>query len=157
MALRKETTKQQFNEALASVLEPGERVEAAAAVRTGPSPWLAVGVGVLILYALGMRMYYLAVTNRRVIFMVPSFWSGRPRGLGHADPKGEVAVSDVRRKGVWSRATYRRPDGTALRLNFHRAWSTEMESVLRALGAGGPRHERGSGPRIPPPPQLGNH
>src|SRR5438552_19151231 len=102
-----------------------------------------------------MRIYYMAVTDRRVIFMVPSFLSGRPRGLGHADPRRAVAVSDVRRKGIWSRALYRRPDGTNLRLNFHRVWSKEMDGVLRALG-GGPKPEPGSGPMIPPPPQPAN-
>jgi hypothetical protein len=143
MALRKETTKRQFAEALASMLEPGERVDAASLTKTGPSPWLAQGlIGILMFYVLGARIYYLVVTDRRVVFMQGSFWSGRPKGLGHADARASVSVSDVRRRRIWSRLQYRRPDGTSLRLNFHRIWAREMDGVVQALTA----------PSIPPPP-----
>src|SRR6266487_850420 len=133
MALRKEPQKRKFNEAIAPILEPGEGIEAGCAVLTGPSPWLGAGVGLLILYGLGTRPYYVAVTDRRVIFMRPGLWSARQIRLGHADPRSAVSISDVRRGRIWNRFQYRRPDGTTVRVNIHRIWAPEMEGIVRAL------------------------
>src|SRR5437016_12777198 len=95
MALRKAKTTEQFREAQRAVLEPGEQVIAESLTTAGPSPWLAVGVGVVGLYLLGMRIYFMAVTDRRVLFMVGTAWTGRPKGLALADPRAGVSISHV--------------------------------------------------------------
>jgi hypothetical protein len=75
MAVRKEKVKQQFTEALAGVLEPGEHVQAGAYGPSGPNPFFAAGLfGILGMLLFGVRYYYVGVTDRRVVFMKSSFW-----------------------------------------------------------------------------------
>lgn len=136
MAFRKETIKRQFAEAQTEVLEPGEQVQAASLTTSGPSPWLIGAFGFLIMLLMGMRYYYILVTDRRVVFMKASLLSGRPKGLAFADPKSGVSVRDVKVAGVWSKLRYGRPDGKEMRLNFHRFWRDEMQAVVQALGSG---------------------
>jgi len=97
MAVRKETTRQQFTEAAAPLLEHGEQVVAGTLGRTGPSPWLSSAFGLLgfAVFALfGLRFYYLLVTDRRVLWLKASMARRpgvrRPADLGgrRRDPKG---------------------------------------------------------------------
>jgi hypothetical protein len=141
MAFRKETIKRQFGEAQAAVLEPGEQVEAASLTTSGPSPWLAGLLGIIVMLLMGMRYYYVLVTDRRVVFMKASMMSGRPKGLAFADPKGQAGITQVKVAKLWSSLRYRRPEGKEIRLNFHRIWRDEMQAVVQALGAS-----------VPPPP-----
>ena len=144
MAVRKETVKKQFAQAQAALLEPGERAIAGSYALSGPTPWLMSGVGVLIMWSLGMRSIYIAVTDRRVLFMRASFLTGRPKGLDFADPRAGSSVSDMKSARVWSHLRYHRPGGETIRLNFNRVWRDEMQSVADALAA----------PSVPPPPQA---
>lgn len=67
MAVRKETIKQQFNEALPAVLEPGEQVLGGAYGVSGPNPLWAQGLlGLVGFLIFGMRYYYVALTDRRL-------------------------------------------------------------------------------------------
>ena len=96
MAVRKETIKQQFNEALPAVLEPGERVLGGAYGVSGPNPLWAQGLlGLVGFLIFGMRYYYVALTDRRLIFMNASFSTSRPSGLAWADPRDSVTISDL--------------------------------------------------------------
>jgi hypothetical protein len=151
MAVRKETIKKQFDEAMSSVLEPGEQVAAGSYTISGPSPWLQGVLGFIGMLALGMRYYYVAVTDRRVLFMKASMWTQRPKGFAFADPKGSVAIHDVDPSALWSHFRYRRPDGKEIRLNFHRMWRDEMETVVRALGASPTQQPTTSAPPPPAP------
>jgi hypothetical protein len=135
MAFRKEKIKQQFTEAQAAALEPGEQVQAASLTTSGPSPWLAGAFGALIMLLAGMRYYYVIVTDRRVIFMKASMWTGRPKGVAWSDPRDQVQVRDVNVAKVWSRLRYRRPEGKEIRLNFHMFWKDEFKALATALGA----------------------
>jgi hypothetical protein len=138
VAVRKETVKKQFEEALPSWLEPGERLEAGVYAVSGPNPMLAQGlfglVGVLLF---GIRWYFVAVTDRRVLFVSASLLSGRPKGLAWADPRARVSLSDVDLKAtVWGRMKYSSGSRTKpLRLNVHRFWLDEGRAVASALGA----------------------
>jgi hypothetical protein len=144
MAVRKETIKQQFAEALPAVLEPGEQVQAGAYLVSGPSPmWVAGLLGLVGMLLFNVRYYYLAVTDRRVIFYAASFWSSRPKGLAWADPRGSVSMSDVVTGKLWNHLLFSRPGAEKpLRLNFHAFWREEMKGVVAAL----------SGSPLPPPP-----
>ena len=153
MAFRRENIKRQFGEAQQQYLEPGERVKAGGFTQAGPSPWLASGIGLLIMYLMGMRAYYIVVTDRRVLFLRASMLSGRPQGLAFADPRSSVSAEDVKPGKIWSKLQYRRADGKPLRLNFHRIWREEFQAVVDALRSPvEPSTAADGSPAIPPPP-----
>jgi hypothetical protein len=136
VAIRKETIRQQFADAAASELEPGERVIAGMLGSTGPSPWLSSAfglLGVVVFALLGMRPYFMTVTDRRVLLMKASMTSNRPGGLAFADERSAVQVTRIKAGKVWSVLTYQRPNGKRLTLNVHRLWRDDMEAVAEAL------------------------
>jgi hypothetical protein len=136
MAIRKETIRQQFADAVASVGEPGERVIAGMVGSTGPSPWVSSAfglLGLLVFWLLGMRHYFLAVTDRRVLLMKASMTSNRPGGLAVADDRSAVQVIRVKKGAAWSDLTYQRPDGKRLTLHVPRLWRDDMDAVAQAL------------------------
>ncbi len=135
MAVRKETIKQQFAEAMPAVLEPGEQVQAGAYCISGPNPLWSQGLLGMLSYAVfGMRYYYLAVTDRRVLFMKASLWSARPQGLAFADPRDSVTISDVHTDAkLWNWCKYTGPTKQDLRLNFHAFWRDEMRQLVQIL------------------------
>ena len=139
MAVRKETVKKQFMEALPSVLEPGEQVQASAYTISGPNPFWSQGLlGLVGMLLFGVRYYFLAVTDRRAILMKASLWTSRPKGLAYADAKSAVSISDVATDAkVWNHLMYARPGAKPLRLNFHAWWRDEMKAVVAALPGGG--------------------
>ncbi|HEX8098569.1 MAG TPA: hypothetical protein VF660_00020 [Actinomycetota bacterium] len=153
MAFRRAKIKEQFDAAIPGVLEPGERVQAGTFTQSGPSPWLAGLVGWIVMLIAGARYYYVAVTDRRVLFMKASMLTGRPNGLAWADPRGAAQVSDVNlTNAVWSKLRYRRPEGKELRLNIHRFWREDGQAVVDALTAS---VQTPGGATVPPPPQAG--
>ncbi len=136
MAIRKDTIKKQFDAALPALLEPGEQVQAQTLTQSGPTPWLMGAIGIFIMLAMGMRYYFMVVTDRRVLFMKASMWSQRPKGLAWADPRSAVALSDVDANAVlWSHLKYRKADGSEIRLNFHRLWRDELQAAVSVLSA----------------------
>jgi hypothetical protein len=156
VAIRKETVRQQFMEALPSVLEPGEQVQAGAYCVSGPSPiWIAGLLGILGMLLFGVQYYFLAITDRRAILMKGSFWTARPAGLGFADPKDSILISDIVTDAkLWSHLIYGRPGSKPFRLNFHTWWREEMKQVVAALGGPdvAPPPPPGGAPPPPPPP-----
>jgi hypothetical protein len=134
MAFRREKIKQQFDAALPAVMEPGEQIQAQTLSQSGPSPWLAGLIGWLVMLLVGARYYFIAVTDRRVLFMKASLLTGRPKGLAWADPREAVVVHDVNlNHAVWSKFRYRRPDGKDLRINIHRYWRDDGRAVAALL------------------------
>lgn len=146
MAVRKQTIQAQFAEALAPVLEPGEQVAAGVMSQTGPSPWLAGAIGIVIMLLLGARWYYVAATGSRMIVMKASMWTGRPKGgLAWADPLGSVRLSDVVTGAkVWQSFKLTRPGSSEpLRFNVSKIiWKDEYVQLVSALQSGS----------VPPPP-----
>jgi hypothetical protein len=134
MAVRKDTIKGQVREALGQVLEPGEEVVAGVHAVAGPSPLLTAGVLGLIGQFM-LTYYWVAVTDRRVLFLTLSRLSLRPEGLGRAEPRSAVEVTRYRTSAVWSVLKVRGSDGKEVRLNVHRIWREELEAVAGALGA----------------------
>ena len=156
MAVRKETIKKQFTEALPAVLEPGEQVLGGAYGVSGPNPLWAQGLfGLIGFLIFGMRYYYVALTDRRVIFMKSSFWSARPAGLAWSDPRDTVTISDLKTDAkLWNWGKFSSPTKQNLRMNFHAFWREETKAMgdLLADRIVGPRLGAGAAGEPPPPP-----
>jgi hypothetical protein len=144
VAVRKETIREQFAEAVRAHLEPGEQVLTGAWCVQGPSPlWVSGLFGLVGMVIADVRYYYLWVTDRRVIFMKGSFWTARPTGFAWSDLRSAVAVSEVTPAATWSWLRYRRPaGGKPIRLNFGRPWRDEFAQITATLS--------GSAPPAPP-------
>jgi len=115
--------------ALARVAEPGERPVAVANALVGPSPMVVH----LLLGWLGrillMKSALLWVTDRRVILIRLSNWTGKPKGAIFADPRSSVVLFRVESRAIW----LRRLDGAEYRLNYVR--KPEARWISQALGA----------------------
>ncbi len=161
MAVRKETIKKQFHDALPAVLEPGEQVLGGAYGVSGPNPLLAQGLlGLIGFLIFNMRYYYVALTDRRVIFMKASFWTSRPAGLGWSDPRDAITISDLQTDAkLWNWCKYSSPTKQNFRVNFHAFWRDETKAMgdLLADRIVGPRlgdRAAGATPPAPPPPPV---
>jgi hypothetical protein len=157
MAFKKNTIRQQFTEALGPLLEPGEQVRAGGYAVSGPSPLLTGAIGIVLMLLLGMRYYYLAVTDRRVLFMRASLFSQRPKGLAFAYPVSSVSITATTMARLWSNFRLQPPGGKPIRLNFHKIWRDEMQQVARAIESsprspGAPAGAADVPPPPPPPP-----
>jgi uncharacterized RDD family membrane protein YckC len=114
--------------ALARVVESGERPVAAANALVGPSPMLvhillgSVGRFLLLKSAL------LWITDRRVVLIRLSNWTGRPKGVIFAEPRSSVILFRAESRTLW----LRRVDGTEYRLNYVR--KTESGWIRQTLG-----------------------
>ena len=64
--------------------------------RLGAEPFVGAGpVGLAGFLIFGMRYYYVALTDRRLIFLNASFWTSRPKGFAWADPRESITTSDL--------------------------------------------------------------
>ncbi|MGZ4152901.1 MAG: hypothetical protein ACXVQ0_00290 [Actinomycetota bacterium] len=149
MAFRKATVHQQFSEAIARVLEPGERIEAGVLSQSGPTPWLMGAIGVLVMLLMGMRYYFIAVTDRRVLFFSASLLTVKPRALAWADPRGAGTISDIDADAaLWSHFKYACPgESRVTRFNVHRMWRDELRDLLTSMATP-------STTSIPAPPSM---
>ena len=99
--------------ALARVAEPGERPIAAANALVGPSPFVVH----LLLGWLGrmllLKSALLWITDRRIVLIRLSNWTGRPQGVIFAEPRSSVVLFRAESRTLW----LRRADGTEYRLN----------------------------------------
>ena len=160
MAVRRETVRKQFTEALQPLLEPGESPIAGAWGASGPSPlWLQGLFGYIGVLVAGVRYYFVWVTDRRVIFMKASMMSSRPKGVAWSDMRSAASVTDVKPAATWSSFKYHRPaGGKPIRLNFPRPWREDFAAMSSALGGGTVAPEPGAtapppSSDVPPPPQ----
>ena len=124
---KREEVKAELDRALAAELEPGERAVAASAAMIASGVW-----GPTSMYA---KWCYVGVTETRVVWLSVSRWSMRSKGLWFEDRRAEVSIEGPTPGKLWSWFTYKRPDGSTLRVNFHRFWNEEMNGVLAALGS----------------------
>lgn len=150
MAFRKEKIKEQFGAAIAPALEPGEQVRAGVFCQSGPTPWLTGAIGIWLMLLMGMRYYFIAVSDRRMLFFRGSLWTVRPKGgLEWADPLGAGQVTDVEATAkLWSHFKYQRPGvEKPIRFNVHRIWRTELQEVVGAMA-------QPPAPAIPPTPPI---
>ena len=153
MAVRKETIKQPFNGALPAVLEPGERVLGGAYGVSGPNPLWAQGLlGLAGFLIFGMRYYYVALTDRRLVFMNASFWTSRPKGLAWSDPRDRSRSATCRRTTSCGLGQDLEPDQAEPPHELPRVLASRAQGDGRPAGrpdrrpAFGPGSRRRSGP-----------
>ena len=109
-----------------------------------------------------MRYYYVALTDRRLIFMNASFWTSRPKGLAWSDPRDSITISDLQTDNkLWNWCKISSPTRQNLRMNVHAFWRPELKAMGdlladRVVGPGLAQRAAGdpdtSAPPTPPPP-----
>ena len=153
MAFRKETIKQQFTQAIGPLLEPGEQLRGGVFAQSGPTPWLTGAIGVPLMLILGMRYYFVGVTDRRVLFMRASFFGIRPKGMAWADPLGSGVVTDALTDAkLWNRFRYLKPgESKPTQINVGRWWASELREMLPLMAPLAPP-AGGTPPAVPPVP-----
>jgi hypothetical protein len=156
MAVRRDTVRKQFEDAVRPLLEPGEQPVAGAYGASGPNPlWLSGLFGLVGMIIANVRYYFVWVTDRRVLFLGASMMSGRPKGgLSWADQRSAVSVSEVTPAATWSWFKYHRPaGGKPIRLNFPRPWRDDFGAMTAALsGSAAPGGPVPPAPETPPAP-----
>jgi hypothetical protein len=137
MAVRRDTVRKQFEDAVQPMLEPGEHLVAGAWCASGPSPlWVQGLFGLVGMVIANVRYYFVWVTDRRTIFLKSSMFSSRPKGLAWADLRSAVTVEDVKPAATWSHFKYHRPaGGKPIRLNFPRPWREDFATMTSTLGS----------------------
>jgi hypothetical protein len=152
MAIRKEKIKEQFNAVIPAALEPGEQLLGGTYAQTGPSPWLQGGIGLLIMLLMGAKWYYIAVTDRRLLWFRASMWTQRPKGgPPEADARSAIQVHDVDVDNVvWSKFRVQRPAGKDVRVNVHRFWRDEVQQMIGVLVGQGAPQVQPPAPGTPP-------
>lgn len=91
----------------------------------------AVGaVVVLPMRLLGMREYFLAVTDRRVFLVGASAILDRPTGVKFAGPRSAVSIASVKRGTKWSRVAYCQSGAKPLTMRFYPTWYEDMEAIV---------------------------
>lgn len=154
MAVRRETVRKQFEDAVQPSLEAGEQLVAGAYGASGPNPlWLTGLFGLIGMLVAGVRYYFVWVTDRRVIFMGASMMTARPKGsVAWSDPRSSVSISDVTPAATWSWFRYQRPEAAKpLRMNFPRPWREDFAQMTQALSGTAPSTPSAPAPPAPPP------
>lgn len=126
MAVRKDKIKDQMQEFVSGLLEEDEAWQGGALAQTGPMPGLFGLVGMAFI-----KQYYVALTNRRVLFVRSSQFTGRPVNLEFADSRDQARLSPGADGTFWSTATYE--GSRSMRLRYHKIWREEMAIVVHAL------------------------
>jgi len=121
----KESQKDALDIRLAQELEPGEVVIAAAVGMVGSGVW-----GPTSMIA---KWCYFGVTPDRVIVLSLERWSYRVKGTWFDDARDVVSSGANQVGDPWSSFLYQRPDGTPVRVNYHRFWAEDMTKVVQAL------------------------
>jgi hypothetical protein len=112
-------------------LEAGEQIVATIGQsQTGPTPWFFLITYFIIFW---IRYWALVLTDRRVIFVKCSTWTGGPRAVDHSVPRDQVKVLEFRTGTVWSKLTLQAGPET-LKLNVPRISRDDATAFVQALG-----------------------
>ncbi len=125
-----------MDQALAQVLEPGEKVEARAYAVTMPSNWWYLLTYFVMLLA---KYWFVAVTDRRVIFIKVSKTGTSRSEFAWADPRPGMGAGELKKSLGWTKLDIFKPDGGRMTLSFDRNWRDEAAAIQEALRrSGGP-------------------
>jgi hypothetical protein len=135
MAVRKSRIQKQVLAKMSEYAPPGEQYMVCFEAITGPSPWIddLPYVRYVMLY---LRQYYFVVlTNTSVVIVRASKITNRPVELVCAEHYSTADFADMRLSPLWSKVFYRMPNsGSVTRLNVHRRWRNELDTLVRYLG-----------------------
>jgi hypothetical protein len=126
VAVRKEKIKEQMEEFVSGLLQEGEAWQGGALGQSGPMPGLFGLIGMAFI-----KQYYVALTNRRVLFVRTSQFSGKPLRLDFEDARDIARLSPGGDGTFWSLATYE--GSRSIKLRYHKFWREEMAIVMHAL------------------------
>jgi len=144
MAIRRATQKKQVIEKLQQSAPPGETFIASVHCETGPSPWLNAIFDEIpflgLIVALTRRFYFLTLTNTSVVVNSANRFTNRPGDVVAVFPRNAIPVSRVKRATVWSSLYLQFPNqDKPTRLNVHRYWRGELDSLIEAFPAPAPQ------------------
>jgi hypothetical protein len=123
---RKDKIKEAMEQFVSGLLEEGETWQGGALGQSGPMPGLFGIVGMAFI-----KQYYVALTNRRVLFVRSSQLSGRPLRLDFSDPREAARMTAGVEGKFWNLVTYE--GSRSVRLRYHQLWREEMAIVMHAL------------------------
>lgn len=135
LARQKAKLAARMDEALSGVLEPGEKIEVRAYALTMPSPWwyLLTYFGAMLL----AKYWFVAVTDRRVVFMKVSRTGTSRSEFAWADPRSGMRAGELKKSLGWTKLDIFKPDGGKMTLSFDRNWRDEAAAVRDALHQSG--------------------
>ncbi|MFN2589317.1 MAG: hypothetical protein ABR518_00905 [Actinomycetota bacterium] len=136
MAVRKAAIRQQGEARVREALEPGESLDVVLFAVGGPSPLLVYTVLGALGGTLAVHPYFVALTDRRLLFVKASKLSGRPKDVVDSQPRSDIALVDHKPRAIWSVVRLRRSDGNEQRLNVHRQFKPELAAFAAALRSG---------------------
>lgn len=126
MAVRKDKIKEAMEKFVSGLLEDGETWHGGSLAQSGPMPGLFGVIGMAFI-----KQYYVALTNRRVLFVRASQLSGRPLRLEFGDPRDGARMSLEAEGKFWNLTTYQ--GSRTIRLRYPKLWFEEMAIVMHAL------------------------
>jgi|SRR5579875_65844 len=136
-----------------AALGPSERILVGARVESGLSMWWQMLSSWVVFFR---KYYYMVLTDHHVVMVRNSKWSGRPKTVESATPRGQVSISDFRPGVVFSTFKFGYPGrDKPMRLRVHRIFRPEIDSLLGQVGAFGlgPGQPAGLDGYAPPPGQ----
>jgi hypothetical protein len=128
-----EKSQARVREAVAGELAPGEEIEVLLFGITRLNFWLDVLIAPLLSFF--QRMWYVVLTDQRVLLVRLNRWSGRPAGIEWIEPRAGVRVDRYAPGKLLGKLFLRRvSNGVELKLHFNFRNRAEAIAVKTVLG-----------------------
>lgn len=125
---------QQRAEAVMAASGYPESVLVGVRAESGPSRWWVLLSTYITLFK---KYYYLALTERNVVLLSLSIWTGKPKSVKSITPREQVSITDFTPGAVWGSLRLMTPDrNKPLKLRFARIYRQEAESISTAVASG---------------------
>ena len=129
----KEVLQLRINQAVEQRLLPGETVIVHGLAVEGPTPILTAFGG----SELDYRQYFVALTDRRLVFIRSSQWSNKAKRKAYAVERSTMRSVRWKRRWGWTTLLIEWPNARRpLRLHFNRLWRDEAAKIAAELRAG---------------------
>ncbi|HSZ38818.1 MAG TPA: hypothetical protein VK817_02555 [Trebonia sp.] len=134
---RAKARQQQRAEAVLAAAGYPESVQAGLRGESGPSRWWILLSTYITLFK---KYYFVGLTERNVVLLSLSIWTGRPKKIKSVTPREQVSITDFNPGTMWGSFRFMTPDrAKPLKLRFAaRIYRKEAEEIARALAFGMP-------------------